>query len=63
MEFEDGEKMEIYNLEYTLTLQKSRMPQIQGIKAVAVVVYRPATAGIIQEMRYHRLSWKVNKTT
>jgi len=37
------------------------MPQIQGIKAVAVVVYRKAL--ITQEMRYHRLSWKVNKTT
>jgi hypothetical protein len=45
-----------------------RIPQVQGIKAAAVVVYRkvlitqvedPANSG---EMRYHRLSWKVNNT-
>jgi hypothetical protein len=36
------------------------MPQIQGIKAAAVVVYRKVL--ITQEMRYHRLSWKVNNT-
>jgi len=40
--------------EITLTLQKSRIPQVQGIKAAAVVVYRKAL--ITQEMRYHRLS-------
>ena len=37
----------------TLTLQKSRIPQVQGIKAAAVVVYRKAL--IRQEMWYHRL--------
>ncbi|MEE9567602.1 MAG: hypothetical protein V3W17_08910 [Desulfobacteria bacterium] len=42
----------------TLTLQKSRMPQIQGVKGEAVVIYRePLTT---QEMRHHRLSRRVN---
>ena len=41
-----------------LTLQKSRMPQIQGVKGEAVVIYRePLTT---QEMRHHRLSRRVN---
>ena len=41
-------------------MQMSRMPQVQGIKATAVVIYRKAL--ITKEMRYHRLSWKVNNT-
>jgi hypothetical protein len=45
---------------FTLTLQKSRIPQVQGIKAAAIVVYRKAL--ITQEMRCHRLSLKVNNT-
>jgi hypothetical protein len=42
----------------TLLLQKSRMLQVQGIKAAAVVVYRNAL--ITREMRYHRLSRRVS---
>jgi hypothetical protein len=42
----------------TLTLQKSRMPQVQGVEGEAVVCYaEPLTT---QEMRYHRLSRRVN---
>jgi len=42
----------------TLTLQKSRVLQIQGVKGAAVVIYRkPLTT---QEMRCHRLSRRVN---
>jgi len=36
------------------------MLQVQGIKAAAVVVYRKAL--ITREMRYHRLSRRVNNT-
>jgi hypothetical protein len=44
--------------EYTLKLQKSRMPQVQGVEGEAVVCYaEPLTT---QEMRYHRLSRRVN---
>ena len=39
---------------YTLTLQKLRISQVQGIKIAAVVVYRKVL--ITQEMRCHRLS-------
>jgi hypothetical protein len=40
-------------------LQKSRVLQIQGVKGEAVVSYRkPLTT---QEMRYPRLSRRVNK--
>ena len=43
---------------FTLTLQKPRMPQIQGVEGDAVVIYRePSTT---KEMRYHRLSQRVN---
>jgi hypothetical protein len=43
---------------WTLTLQKSRMPQAQGVEGEAVVCYaEPLTT---QEMRYHRLSQRVN---
>jgi hypothetical protein len=42
------------NFAQTLTLQKSRIPQVQGITDAAVVIYRKAL--ITQEMRYHRLS-------
>ena len=39
---------------FTLKLQKSRMPQVQGVEGEAVVIYRePSTT---QEMLYHRLS-------
>ncbi len=38
---------------------KSRMPELQGIKGEAVVVYRNPL--ITQEMGYHRLSRRVNK--
>jgi hypothetical protein len=44
----------------TLTLQKSKIPQVQGIKVTAVVACRKAL--ITQEMRCHRLSSKVNNT-
>ncbi len=44
---------------YTLIERKSRMPQIQGIKGEAVVVYCEPL--ITQEMWYHRLSRRVNK--
>ncbi len=46
---------------FTLTLQKSRMPQIQGIKGEAVVLY--AEPLITREMRYPRLSRRVNNRT
>ncbi|MBW1717299.1 MAG: hypothetical protein JRJ77_16005 [Deltaproteobacteria bacterium] len=43
---------------FTLTLQKPRMLQIQGVKGEAVVNYaEPLTT---QEMQYHRLSRRVN---
>jgi hypothetical protein len=42
----------------TLTLQKSRTPQVQGVEGEAVVCYaEPLTT---QDMRYHRLSQRVN---
>jgi hypothetical protein len=42
----------------TLTLQKSRMPQVQGVQGEAVVSYaEPLTT---QQMRYDRLSRRVN---
>ncbi len=45
---------------FTLPLQKSRILQILGVKGEAVVSYcEPLTT---QEMRYHRLSRKVNNT-
>ena len=43
----------------TLTLQESRMPQIQGVEGEAVVIYRELST--TQEVRYHRLSPRVNK--
>jgi len=43
----------------TLTLQKSRMPQIKGAKGEAVVLYREPLA--TEEMGYPRLSRRVNK--
>ncbi len=43
---------------FTLTLQKPRVPQMQGVKGEAVVVYAdPLTT---KEMRYHRFSQRVN---
>ena len=46
-------------VEVPLALQKSRMPQILGVEGEAVVLYRePSTT---QEMRYPRLSCRVNK--
>jgi hypothetical protein len=43
----------------TLTLQKSRVPQILGVEGEAVVLYRePSTT---QEMGYPRLSRRANK--
>jgi len=42
---------------YSLPLQKSRMLQIQGIRAAAVVFYRKAL--ITPEMGYYRLSLRV----
>ncbi|MBW1769868.1 MAG: hypothetical protein JRJ17_01640 [Deltaproteobacteria bacterium] len=42
----------------TLTLQKPRVLQMQGVKGEAVVVYaNPLTT---QQMLYHRLSRRVN---
>ncbi len=44
--------------ESTLTLQKPRVLQMQGVKGEAVVVYAdPLTT---QQMLYHRLSRRVN---
>ena len=45
--------------EFTLALQKSKMPQIQGIEGEAVVTYRKPS--ITKEMRYPRLSRKGKK--
>ena len=42
----------------TLTLQKSRVLQIQGVKCAAVVIYRKPLTTL--EMRRHRLSRRVN---
>ena len=42
----------------TLTLQKSRVLQIQGVKGAAVVIYRKPLTTL--EMRCHRLSRRVN---
>jgi hypothetical protein len=49
----------IYLLQpFTLTLQKSRLLQIQGVKGAAVVIYcKPLT---MLEMKCHRLSRRVN---
>ena len=44
--------------DFTLTLEKSRMPQIQGVGGEAVELYREPLA--TQEMWYHRLSLWVN---
>jgi hypothetical protein len=50
---------EVKTTQVTLTLQKSRMPQILGVEGEAVVLYRePSTT---QEMQYPRLSRRVNK--
>ena len=43
---------------FTLTLQKSRVLQIQGVKGAAVVIYRKPLTTL--EMRCHRLSRRVN---
>jgi len=42
----------------TLMLQKSRMLQIQGVKGEAVIYYRKSLT--TRDMRYHRLSQRVN---
>ena len=45
---------------FTSTLQKSRMPQISGVKGEVVAIYcEPLTT---KEMGYHRLSDGVNNT-
>jgi hypothetical protein len=44
---------------HTLIERKSRMPQIQGSKGEAVVVYRESL--LTKEMVYHGLSQRVNK--
>jgi hypothetical protein len=44
-----------------LALQKSRMPQMQGVKGETVVVY--ADPFTTKQMRYHRLSRRVNNMT
>ncbi len=46
--------------EVTLTLQKSKIPQIQGAKGDAIVSYCEPLG--TQEMLYHRLSRGVNNT-
>jgi hypothetical protein len=38
---------------FTLTLQESRMPQIQGAKGEAIPMNRDCEALATQEMRYH----------
>ena len=43
----------------TLIERKLRMPQLQGVKGLAVVVY--AESLTTQQIRYHRLSRRVNK--
>ena len=44
----------------TLTLQKSRMAQVRGVKGKAAVIYcEPLTT---KEMGYYRLSRRVNNT-
>jgi len=54
------------NFSYTLTLQKSRVLQIQGAKGAAVVIYRKPLTTLVEdpvnsgEMRCHRLSRRVN---
>jgi len=45
----------------TLSLQKSRMLQIQGVNCEAVVIYREPLTTL--EMRYHRLSRRVKNMT
>jgi hypothetical protein len=45
----------------TLTLQKPRILQMQGVKGEAVVVY--ANSLTTQQMPYHRLSRRVNNMT
>jgi hypothetical protein len=46
--------------EFILTLQKSRIPQVRGVKGEAVVIYcEPLTT---KEMGYNRLSRRVNNT-
>jgi len=45
---------------FTLTLQKSKMLQVRGVKGEAVVNYcEPLTT---KEMGYYRLSQRVNNT-
>jgi len=45
---------------WPLTLQKSRMPQVRGVKGEAVVIYcEPLTT---KEVGYYRLSRRVNNT-
>jgi hypothetical protein len=54
-----GANINSRTIENTPTLQKSRMPQILGVEGEAVVLYRePSTT---KEMRYPRLSRRVNK--
>jgi hypothetical protein len=43
----------------TLIERKARVLQLQGVKDLAVVVY--AESLTTQQMRYHRLSRRVNK--
>jgi hypothetical protein len=50
----------IMSIKSNSTLQKSRMPQIRGVKGEAVAIYcEPLTT---KEMGYHRLSHGVNNT-
>jgi hypothetical protein len=49
----------VVSLYRTLIERKSRMPQIQGSKGEAVVVYRESL--LTKEMVYHGLSQRVNK--
>jgi len=57
--FKDSREMRVIP-QLTLTLQKSRMLQVCGVKVEAVVIYcEPLTT---KEMEYYRLSWRVNNT-
>jgi hypothetical protein len=38
---------------FTLTLQKSRMPQIQGTKGEAISIHRDCEPLATEEMQYH----------
>ena len=50
----------IAGVSFTLTLQKSRIPRIRGVKGEVVAIYCEPLA--TKEMGYYRLSRRVNNT-